>query len=114
MDTDKTVRGTAATTARRNRVVLSESDEGLTLLRGLASQRGVAVPELLRLLIREEAARAGVSAATSVESEKVEPVRPVWERLASSMAALPSEALDTLPDDLAAQHDHYLYNAPKR
>ena len=36
------------------------------------------------------------------------------ERIVSRARALPPEALDALPDDLAAQHDHYLYGAPKR
>ena len=45
----------------------------------------------------------------------VSPIRPpVWERIVTRANSLPPEALDALPDDLAAQHDHYLYGAPKR
>jgi antitoxin component of MazEF toxin-antitoxin module len=36
------------------------------------------------------------------------------ERIAARARALPSEVLAALPDDLAAQHDHYLYGTPKR
>jgi bifunctional DNA-binding transcriptional regulator/antitoxin component of YhaV-PrlF toxin-antitoxin module len=36
------------------------------------------------------------------------------ERIVARARALPAEALDALPDDLAAQHDHYLYGTPKR
>jgi antitoxin component of MazEF toxin-antitoxin module len=36
------------------------------------------------------------------------------ERIAARAGALPSEALNALPDDLAAQHDHYVYGTPKR
>jgi predicted DNA-binding antitoxin AbrB/MazE fold protein len=45
----------------------------------------------------------------------VEPARPsLAERIAARAAALPPEVLAALPDDLAAQHDHYLYGTPKR
>jgi bifunctional DNA-binding transcriptional regulator/antitoxin component of YhaV-PrlF toxin-antitoxin module len=36
------------------------------------------------------------------------------ERIVARACSLPPEALDDLPDDLAAQHDHYLYGTPKR
>ncbi len=36
------------------------------------------------------------------------------ERIVARARSLPPEALDSLPDDLAAQHDHYLYGTPKR
>jgi len=36
------------------------------------------------------------------------------ERIVARGRALPPEVLDALPDDLAAQHDHYLYGTPKR
>jgi predicted DNA-binding antitoxin AbrB/MazE fold protein len=36
------------------------------------------------------------------------------ERLAAMARELPPGALDNLPDDLAAEHDHYLYGTPKR
>jgi hypothetical protein len=36
------------------------------------------------------------------------------ERIMARARGLPHEALDSLPDDLAAQHDHYLYGTPKR
>jgi bifunctional DNA-binding transcriptional regulator/antitoxin component of YhaV-PrlF toxin-antitoxin module len=36
------------------------------------------------------------------------------ERIAARARALPPGVLDALPDDLAAQHDHYLYGTPKR
>jgi hypothetical protein len=63
------------------------------------------------MLVREEAARAGLPVgASAAEGGPI----PVWERLASSMAALPKDALESLPEDLAEQHDHYLYGTPKR
>jgi antitoxin component of MazEF toxin-antitoxin module len=39
---------------------------------------------------------------------------PLAERIVARARALPADALDGLPDDLAAQHDHYLYGTPKR
>ena len=36
------------------------------------------------------------------------------ELIAAMARALPPGALDNLPDDLAAEHDHYLYGTPKR
>ena len=36
------------------------------------------------------------------------------ERIVARARALPPEVLDALPDDLAAQHDHYLYGTPKQ
>ncbi len=45
----------------------------------------------------------------------VEPARQsLAERIAARARALPPEVLDALPDDLAAQQDHYLYGTPKR
>jgi bifunctional DNA-binding transcriptional regulator/antitoxin component of YhaV-PrlF toxin-antitoxin module len=39
---------------------------------------------------------------------------PLAERIVERACTLPPDALDGLPDDLAAQHDHYLYATPKR
>jgi hypothetical protein len=47
------------------RVTHYENDEGLELLKALARRRGVTATALLRLLIREEAARVGVTAGRS-------------------------------------------------
>jgi antitoxin component of MazEF toxin-antitoxin module len=45
----------------------------------------------------------------------IEPARlPLVERIVARARALPPDALDGLPDDLAAQHDHYLYGTPRR
>jgi predicted DNA-binding antitoxin AbrB/MazE fold protein len=45
----------------------------------------------------------------------VEPAAPsLAERIVARACALPPDVLADLPDDLAAQHDHYLYGTPKR
>jgi antitoxin component of MazEF toxin-antitoxin module len=64
---------------------------------------------------------AGVAPGTDLVAD-VQPGRivlaparmPLAERIAARARALPPDALDGLPDDLAAQHDHYLYGTPKR
>ena len=38
----------------------------------------------------------------------------VAERIAARAESLPQEVQNALPDDLATQHDHYLYGTPKR
>ena len=39
---------------------------------------------------------------------------PIWERIATRAAQIPTEEVDKLPADGAAQIDHYLYGHPKR
>jgi bifunctional DNA-binding transcriptional regulator/antitoxin component of YhaV-PrlF toxin-antitoxin module len=36
------------------------------------------------------------------------------ERIVARARSLPPEVLDAMPNDLASQHDHYLYGTPKR
>ena len=40
--------------------------------------------------------------------------RPIWEVAVALVGDIPEDALSALPTDGAAQHDHYLYAAPKR
>jgi bifunctional DNA-binding transcriptional regulator/antitoxin component of YhaV-PrlF toxin-antitoxin module len=65
------------------------------------------------------------TAGLAPETDLVADVRPgrivlelaqprLAERIVARACSLPPDALDSLPDDLAAQHDHYLYGAPKR
>ena len=42
------------------------------------------------------------------------PRKPIWERIAESVADAPPEELAKLPSDGASQHDHYIYGTPKR
>jgi predicted DNA-binding antitoxin AbrB/MazE fold protein len=48
-------------------------------------------------------------AASSVDADK-----PIWEVATDLAREIPMDATDALPTDGAAQHDHYLYAAPKR
>lgn len=49
-----------------------------------------------------------------VEQEAANRARPIGEIIDELMSDVPSEVLDRLPVDGAAQHDHYLYGIPKR
>ncbi|MDG4550149.1 MAG: antitoxin family protein [Candidatus Contendobacter sp.] len=40
--------------------------------------------------------------------------KPIWEVAAELVRDIPEDALNALPTDGAAQHDHYLYGAAKR
>lgn len=40
--------------------------------------------------------------------------KTIWEKMRERTARIPAEELEKLPTDGAAQHDHYLYDAPKR
>jgi predicted DNA-binding antitoxin AbrB/MazE fold protein len=40
--------------------------------------------------------------------------KPIWEVAEDLLRDIPEEVLDSVPVDGAAQHDHYLYAAPKR
>ncbi len=40
--------------------------------------------------------------------------KPIWEFAAELVRDIPEDALNALPTDGAAQHDHYLYGAAKR
>jgi antitoxin component of MazEF toxin-antitoxin module len=64
---------------------------------------------------------AGISPGTELLAEVQDghivlgPTAPALaERIVARARCLPPEVLDALPDDLAAQLDHYLYGAPKR
>lgn len=73
------------------------------------------------LLPAELCRAAGVQPETELVADVqdgrivVGPKRPTLaERIVARARALPPGTLDNLPDDLASQHDHYLYGTPKR
>lgn len=54
--------------------------------------------------------------ASSVESADIaeHSLATLAEQIVARAHSLPPGSLDALPDDLAAEHDHYLYGTPKR
>jgi antitoxin component of MazEF toxin-antitoxin module len=66
---------------------------------------------------REAGLNPGAEVAVEADAGRLVVSRPratLGERIATRARALPSEVLAVLPDDLASQHDHYLYGTPKR
>src|SRR5947209_14115560 len=62
-----TRRGPVAATYSR-RLPFYDSDEGMALLQQLAQRRGVKAAALLRMLVREEARREGISPPAAADS----------------------------------------------
>ena len=50
---------------------------------------------------------------TEHAASSVDAVKPIWEIAADLVDEAPLDAVDALPTDGAAQHDHYLYAASK-
>lgn len=68
-------------------------------------------------LCREAGVEPGAELVADIRDSRivVGPKRPTLaERIIARARALPPEVLANLPDDLASQHDHYLYGTPKR
>jgi antitoxin component of MazEF toxin-antitoxin module len=68
-------------------------------------------------LCRAAGLTPGAELVAEVQADRIilGPAGPsLAERIAARARALPPEVLAALPDDLAAQHDHYLYGTPKR
>jgi antitoxin component of MazEF toxin-antitoxin module len=68
-------------------------------------------------LCRAAGVEPGANLVAEIQSGRIvlESARlPLAERIVARACALPPDALDRLPHDLAAQHDHYLYGTPKR
>jgi antitoxin component of MazEF toxin-antitoxin module len=68
-------------------------------------------------LCRAAGVTPGADLVADVQAGRIvlAPARPtLGERIAARARALPPEVLDALPEDLASQHDHYLYGTPKR
>lgn len=72
------------------------------------------VAEALGLLEQQERRRAGPRESAESPAESAPTRRPIWEVIQEISATVPDEVWDTVPTDLAAQHDHYLYGTPKR
>ena len=66
-------------------------------------------------LCRAAGVEPGAELAADVQNGRII-LGPAMPSLAERIVAraLPPEVLDALPDDLASQHDHYLYGTPKR
>jgi bifunctional DNA-binding transcriptional regulator/antitoxin component of YhaV-PrlF toxin-antitoxin module len=68
-------------------------------------------------LCREAGVAPGADLLAEVQAGRIVlgPLVPsLAERIVARARSLPPEVVEELPNDLAAQHDHYLYGTPKR
>jgi len=83
-------------------------------------ENGVLKPAEPLPLAEHEKVRVTVEAQLQVSDETDDAKGPdssiasLAEEIAARARSLPPGSLDSLPDDLAAEHDHYLYGTPKR
>jgi predicted DNA-binding antitoxin AbrB/MazE fold protein len=66
--------------------------------------------EKVRVTVEPQTVAAPDQPLAAGDSEEMS----LGEAIAAMARALPPGALDDLPDDLASEHDHYLYGTPKR
>jgi hypothetical protein len=69
----------------------------------------VSIEDLVALL-NDLDLRVGVTVGPAGHAD----ARSLLEKIATITASVPEEEWEKLPTDLAANHDHYLYGAPKR
>jgi len=93
------------------------------LLASLARETGKAIPSLLdealeglKLHVRPRHVQSAPNGGTAAETghPPAPTTKHIWEIAAELLAEVPEEALNRLPPDGAAQHDHYIYGTPKR
>jgi hypothetical protein len=83
-------------------------DEQAAILASRARSLGVSAEQYAQQLIEAEL-RAENSAASLAGA----PV-PVWKLVEERTKNLPDSAFESLPQDGASEHDHYLYGSPKK
>ena len=82
---------------------------------GLFPSMDAAMTEAARLLLEQiDRRQADPQMPTPSQDASQPSEKPIWERTLERTAGIPDEEWDKLPDDLAEQHDHYLYGTPKR
>ena len=93
------------------------------LLEALARETGKAIPSLLDEALEGLAAHVRYRADNGAphgrdEGHAAPPPqevpKPIWEQICDAFANVPDDELAALPEDGAAQVDHYVYGLPKR
>jgi hypothetical protein len=82
-------------------------------LKAYALARGLTVEQCVVQLVEQAAPLEGHSAPCEQEPVR-DPKRPIWEVIAERAKERPREALESLPEDGASQHDRHIYGSPKR
>ncbi len=84
------------------------------VLSGHFASEAEVVAAAVRAYLQPRQKQAPPAGPAASEGPTAPPHRPIWERILERAAAIPDEEWNKLPTDLAEQHDHYLYGAPKR
>ena len=86
------------------------------LLAALAQETGKPIPALIAEALDElqEHVHLHDERAYHPSPPPDQRTKPLWEIADDLLKDVPQEALDRLPTDGAAQHDHYIYGTPKR
>jgi hypothetical protein len=87
-----------------------------SILAALSRETGKPVPALLDEALEglQEHERLHPSSQEKAAPPSAPREPSVLEIFQEARAGVPDEVWKTLPDDLAAQHDHYIYGTPKR
>ena len=93
------------------------------LLTSLARETGKAIPALLdealaglQAHVRQSRVN-GAPHGSDEDHAALQPheaQKPIWEQICDAFANVPDDELASLPEDGAAQVDHYVYGLPKR
>ena len=93
------------------------------LLESLARETGKAIPSLLdealeglQEHVRHRRVNSDSHGSTEANAapQPHEAPKPIWEQICDAFANVPEDELASLPEDGAAQVDHYVYGLPKR
>lgn len=85
------------------------------LLERKAQQSGIDANAYVAMVLREALGLNGDGDASSQQS--AQPRQSISERfgeIRQKLSAEERQALDELPSDFAAEHDHYIYGTPKK
>jgi len=93
------------------------------LLESLARETGKTIPTLLDEALEELNARVRHHPDNGEPHGRIkgnatlsphEAPKPIWEQICDAFANVPEDEMASLPEDGAAQVDHYVYGLPKR
>jgi hypothetical protein len=87
-----------------------------TINAAVRSGQFASADEMITRLVQEYGQRAQQTMPTEPASQghSAEQRKPIWEVFQGLSASVPDEVWDSLPPDLSAEHDHYIYGTPKR
>jgi hypothetical protein len=94
-------------------LTINVADEQESALKARALAQGLSPEEFAGQVLAHELAGSTTEPFWKEQEQVRDPKRPIWEVIAERARALPTEALEHLPEDGASQHDHYIYGLPK-